>query len=180
MHRILRNLTLAAVLTIGGAFGLSQTTAQAQGFGSCGGYDGASGGYGGGYPGGSGAFGGGYGGGGGYGAPCGNGIGIPSYNPNLPYSPAQQQGWREGRRFWETGIAPNHPLSPAEQSGFVAGERSEARMPWQLDPAKQQGFREGQIFWETGLLPDRPMSPAEQQGFRAGERRASAGGYLPW
>lgn len=37
-------------------------------------------------------------------------------------SPAQRQGYREGRLYWETGIAPNRPLSPAEAQGFQAGE----------------------------------------------------------
>jgi hypothetical protein len=117
----------------------------------------------------------------------GYGYGGGGYNPALPYSPAQQQGWREGRQFYETGIAPNHRLSPAEARGFVAGESRQANTPWQRDPAKQQGWREGQIYWETGQLPGRPMSPAELQGFVAGERRAASGngyfnngGYRPY
>ena len=64
---------------------------------------------------------------GGYG---GLGYGLPGYNPNLPWSPAQQQGWREGQVFWETGVLPNHPLSPAETQGFVAGERRAAYGGW--------------------------------------------------
>jgi hypothetical protein len=105
---------------------------------------------------------------------------VPSYNPNLPYSPARQQGWREGRLYYETGIAPNHPLSPAEARVFVAGERRQASTPWQLDPARQAGYREGQMFWETGRLPNRPLTPAEAQGFNAGARRAASGGYRGW
>ena len=104
-----------------------------------------------------------------------------SGNPGLPYrpypSPAQRQGFREGERYWETGIAPNRPLSPAEARGFAAGERRAAQIPWQFDPVRQQGYREGQLYWETGQLPNRPLSPAEVQGFRAGENRAAAGSY---
>ena len=98
-----------------------------------------------------------------------------------PYpSPAQQQGYREGQLYWETGIAPNRPLSPAESRGFVAGERRAANTPWQVDPARQQGYREGQIYWETGQVPNRPLTPAEAQGFRAGENRAAAGSGYPY
>ena len=156
MRATLWKTAVAGLLTIGSALGLETAPAHAQGFGSSG-WDGDNS-------------------GGGY---CGNG-GLPSSNPNLPDSPAQQQGWREGQLDYETGIAPNHPLSPAEARGFVAGERREANSPWQLDPARQQGWREGQVYRETGQLPNRPSSPAERQGFLAGERRAAAGGDRPW
>ena len=155
MRATLWKTAVAGLLTIGSALGLDTASAHAQGFGSSG-WDGDN--YGGGY--------------------CGNG-GLPSYNPNLPYSPAQQQGWHEGQLYYETGIAPNHPLSPAEARGFVAGERREANSPWQLDPAKQQGWR------GAGLLGDRPVAePAavagRASGFIAGERRAASGGDRPW
>jgi hypothetical protein len=38
-----------------------------------------------------------------------------------PYIPAQQQGYREGQFYWETGRLPGHRLSPAELQGFYAG-----------------------------------------------------------
>ena len=118
--------------------------------------------------------------GGGYPGYPGGGPGF-GYNPNLPYSPAQQQGYREGLRYYETGVAPNRPLSPAEARGFVAGERRAASMPWQLDPIRQQGYREGQLSTrETGIAPNRPLSPDEAQGFQAGERRAANGYYRPY
>lgn len=159
MRRTLRTMALTGVLAVGGALGFSPTLAHAQEVGR---YDSGVG----------------------YGnraKGCGDGNdGLPSYNPSLPWSPAQQQGWCEGRVYYETGIAPNHPLSPAEMQGFVAGERRQAHKPWQIDPAKQQGWRKGQIYWETGQLPNRPLSPAELQGFSAGERRAAYGGFQPW
>ena len=102
-------------------------------------------------------------------------VGYPTYP-----SPAQRQGYREGRLYWETGIAPNRPLSPAEARGFVAGERRAASTPWQLDPARQQGYREGRYYWETGIAPNRPLSPAEAQGFQAGENRAAGGSAYPY
>ena len=138
-----------------------------------GGYSGGTvtgGGYPPGYPGVGASYGGGIVGGGyaqGYPGP---GVGYANYP-----SPAQRQGYREGRLYYETGIAPDRPLSPAEARGFVAGERRAAATPWQHDPARQQGYREGEVYWETGLTPNRPLSPAEAQGFRAGERRAASG-----
>ena len=105
----------------------------------------------------------------------GGGVGYGGYP-----SPATRQGYREGKLYYETGIAPNRPLSPAEAQGFQAGEHRAASTPWQLDPARQQGYREGQYYYETGLAPNRPLSPAEAQGFQAGERRASTGNYNPY
>ena len=105
----------------------------------------------------------------------GAGVGYATYP-----SPARQQGYQEGRLYYETGIAPNRPLSPAEARGFVSGERRAAVTPWQLDPARQQGYREGEVYWETGVAPNRPLSPAEAQGFRAGERRAATGYGYPY
>ncbi|WP_435007622.1 hypothetical protein P12x_004888 [Tundrisphaera lichenicola] len=182
MSRSLATLAWAGILTIGG---LGHAPAQAQygpgyrgfGGGSCVTSPGLVGGYGGGgYI--SGGYSRGYAGGGYSGYP-GGGRGF-GYNPNLPYSPAQQQGYREGQLYYETGIAPNRPLSPAEARGFVAGERRASATPWQLDPARQQGYREGQLYWETGIAPNRPLSPAEAQGFQAGERRAANGYYRPY
>lgn len=105
----------------------------------------------------------------------GTGYGYPGLSGPGGYSPAQRQGFLEGQRYYETGLAPNHRLSPSEWRGFVAGETRAASTPWQLDPIRQQGYREGQIYWETGSLPNRPLTPAEIQGFRAGERNASVG-----
>ena len=105
MRATLWKTAVAGLLTIGSALGLETAPAHAQGFGSRG-WDGDNS----------------------SGGSCGNG-GLPTYNPNLPYSPAQQQDWREGRLYYETGIAPNHPLSPAQARGFVAGERREANSP---------------------------------------------------
>ena len=122
---------------------------------------------------------------GGYGAYGGGYQAYPSgygqaYAPVPRYSPAQRQGYIEGRRYYETGIAPSHPLSRAEARGFVSGEARQARQPWQVDPARQQGYREGQYYWETGLRPNRPLSPAERQGFLNGERQAAGGYYRSW
>ena len=105
----------------------------------------------------------------------GGGLGYGGYP-----SPAARQGYREGKLYYETGIAPNRPLSPAEARGFQAGEERAAATPWQLDPARQQGYREGQYYYETGIAPNRPLSPAEAQGFQAGERRASTGYFNPY
>lgn len=116
---------VAGVLAIGGITGIG-STARAQwpvvagpGSGYGNGYGGAGGDY----------VAGGYGGGGGYGG-AGYVPQVPGYNPYLPYSPAQQQGYREGRLYYETGIAPNRPLSPAESRGFVAGEVRAANGGW--------------------------------------------------
>jgi hypothetical protein len=129
MSATLRSKALAGALMIGG-LGLGVAPAHAQGFGIAI-YGGSPEGY----------YGGGYRGGGacgarnynlatdgsGYGGAC---YGLPGYNPSLPWSPAQQQGWREGQVFWETGLIPNHPLSPAEAQGFLAGERRAAFGGW--------------------------------------------------
>ncbi len=174
------------IAILGGSLSLDTTQAQAQSYGGYPGYAPSQGGWsaqvgvGSGY----GSVGQGY-----SGYPAGGAAyGGVGYSPGLPAnqgvacrpypSPAQRQGFREGRYYYETGIAPNRPLSPAEARGFVNGERRAAATPWQLDPARQQGYREGQIYWETGQIPNRPLSPAEAQGFRAGENRAAMGsGY---
>ena len=144
--------------------------------GSQSGYGGSQSGYGG-YQAGFGGYQSGYGGyQGGYGAgqvACGAVGGGQGYG-GYP-SPAARQGYREGKLYYETGIAPNRPLSPAEARGFQAGEQRAAATPWQLDPVRRQGYREGQYYYETGIAPNRPLSPAEAQGFQAGERRASTG-----
>lgn len=205
----LRAAALASIGAVVGTFGFEPTTAQAQSFGisvglsqgiapggcyQTGGHGGGSGSsYGGGY---GSNYGGGYGSqqvgyGSGYGRGYGServgydgqpSVSVPGYNPSLPYSPAQQQGWRAGKAYHQTGIAPNRPLSPAETRGFIAGQVRQASTPWQLDPAKQQGWRDGQHFYETGHLPDRPLSPAERQGFQAAidRRAASIDSQRPW
>ncbi len=172
----LKTLALLGMASIGGVLGTSDT-ARAQGYGGVS-IQVRSGGYGSGYdrdgcaPSPYGRY---YGG-----RSAGYGTSPTGYNPNLPWSPAQQQGYREGRAYYESGYAPNHRLSPAEAQGFAAGANRQAQTPWQLDPAKQQGYREGRYFFETGILPRRPLSPAERQGFEAAQRQRSGGGYHPW
>src|SRR5512135_2204339 len=103
MSATLRSKALAGALMVGG-LGLGVAPAHAQGFGSAI-YGGSPDGYyGGGYRGGGACDARNYNAatdGGGYG---GAGYGLPGYNPSLPWSPAQQQGWREGQVFWETGL----------------------------------------------------------------------------
>ena len=157
MRATLWKTAVAGLLTIGSArMGLDTASAHAQGFGSSG-WDGDN--YGGGY--------------------CGNG-GLPSYNPNLPYSPAQQQGWHEGQLYYETGITPNHPLSPAEARGFVAGRAARGELPWQLDPAKQRGWPRGRSLGDRPVVRTGRCRRPSMQGFIAGERRAASGGDRPW
>ena len=187
MIRALRAMVWAGVVLVGG--GTVAETARGQvgpyPYGGGGRYAPLSPGWGAGY--GGGGYGNGYGAGYGpawrYGNGDGNGYGnaiAPGgcYRPQP--SPAARQGYWEGQRYWETGIAPNHRLSPAETQGFLAGERRTASTPWQLDPVRQQGYREGLRYWETGIAPRHPLSPAEAQGFEAAERRAATGRAWPY